>query len=213
MLSNFPSESFFDLPRFAYKDIFQNIGNAWESLSFISSYINSLFEKGIIKGNFNGREDIFVGEGATIHKGAEIIGPAIIGRNCVVDHASLIRGGCVIGDNCRIGHAVEVKHAIFLNDVSASHLSYVGDSIVGNGVNISGGTIIANYRLDKKTVTVKYKNKKIDTGLLKFGSIIGDGTRIGVNSVLNPGTIIGKNCLIYPLHSISGVYEENSIIK
>ena len=100
-----------------------------------------------------------------------------------------------------------------MNNTAAAHLNYIGDSIVGNGVNVSGGAIFANLRLDHANVTIKTEEGKIDTGLSKFGSIVGDGGNIGVNCVLNPGTILGKNIVIYPLREIRGVHEEHEVIK
>ncbi len=176
MPSSLHPKYFFDLSKFTFRDIFYQEKNVWETLPNIIPYLNSLFEKGIIKANYKDSKNISIGEGTVIHKGAEIIGPAIIGKKSIIESASLIRGGCMIGENSRIGHAVEVKHSIFLNDAIAAHLSYIGDSIVGNNVNISGGAIIANFRLDKKPVTIKYNNKKISSGLQKFGAIIGDGS-------------------------------------
>lgn len=212
-MNNFKTENFFDLSTFEYRDIFNEINYVWEVLPKIKDYIEMQFKSGLLKPNYKARNDVYVGDGTIIAEGAVIEGPAIIGKYALLGHGSFIRGNCIIGSNVQLGHAVEVKGSIFLNDSKAAHLNYIGDSIVGNKVNISGGTILANYRLDKKTVMVTDEGNKIETGLEKFSSIVGDGTNIGVNAVLNPGTILGKNTVVYPLISVKGAHKDNEVIK
>ena len=171
------------------------------------------FKSRQLKANYKDEQNVFVGEGTIIQEGASIVGPAIIGKYAFIGHASLIRGNCIIGNNVQLGHAVEAKGSIFLNDSKAAHLNYVGDSVIGNRVNISGGAILANYRLDKKDIMVDDGVNKIETGLEKFGAILGDGSNVGVNAVLNPGTILGKNTTVYPLISVKGAHKDNEIIK
>lgn len=214
MKSNlFHYSNFFDTSDFPYHTIFAETQNVWEVLSQISEFIKSLFASGKVMPNFQDKSDVYVGEGTVIHEGAHIVGPVIIGRDCFIGHGSLLREYCLFGNNVRIGHAVEVKKSIFLNDATAAHLNYVGDSIIGNQVNISGGTILANYRLDKKSVVIRINDERVETGLEKFGSIIGDGSNIGVNSVLNPGTILGKNTIVHPLVSVIGFHKNNETVK
>lgn len=212
-MDNFKTENFFDLSTFAYRDIFAEINYVWEVLPKIKGYIAGQFKNGLLKANYKGKEDVYIGDGTIIQEGAVIEGPAIIGKYVLLGHSSFIRGNCLIGNNVQLGHAVEVKSSIFLNDAKAAHLNYIGDSIIGGKVNISGGAILANYRLDKKPIMVIDGENKIETGLEKFGSIIGDQSNIGVNSVLNPGTILGKNTIVYPLVSVKGVHKDNEIIK
>lgn len=212
-MNNFKFDKFFDLSGFEYRDIFNEIDSVWEALPKIKGYIETQFKSGQLVANYKDKKDVFVGEDTIIQDGVLIEGPAIIGKYAFIGHGSLVRGNCIMGNNVQIGHAVEVKGSIFLNDSKAAHLNYIGDSIIGNNVNISGGTILANYRLDKKLVTVWDGENKVDTGLEKFSSIVGDNSNIGVNSVLNPGTILGKNTIGYPLISIKGVHRDNEIIK
>jgi len=212
-MDNFKTEKFFDLTTFEYKDIFNEVNAVWEVIPKIKDYIEMLFKSGQLKPNYKGKNDIYVGEGTIIREGATIDGPAIIGKYVLLGHGSLVRGNCIIGNNVQLGHAVETKGSIFLNDSKSAHLNYIGDSIIGNKVNISGGTILANYRLDGKAVMVSDGENRIETGLEKFSSIIGDGSNIGVHAVLNPGTILGKNTIVYPLLSIKGVHKDNEIIK
>lgn len=208
----FAPQLFFDYSPSEHSVLFENSENVWEILPKIDDYIINLFKSGKITANYKDREFVFVDESATVHETAEIEGPAIIGKNCVVSHASYLRDGCILEDGVRIGHASEIKHSVLLNNASAAHLNYIGDSIIGNNVNVSGGAVLANFRLDKKNVMVKVEGEKLETGLEKFGAVIGDGSNIGVNSVLNPGTILGKNCIVYPLQSVTGVYPDNSKI-
>lgn len=212
-MDSFKVEKFFDLSTFEYRDIFNETKYVWEALSKIGEYIEKQFKDGLFKPNYKDRNDIFVGEGTIIQEGAIIEGPAIIGKYCLLGHASFIRGNCILGNNVQLGHAVETKGSIFLNDSKAAHLNYIGNSVIGNKVNISGGAIIANYRLDKKPVMVIAGEDKIETGLEKFGAVIGDMSTIGVNSVLNPGTILGKNTLVYPLISVKGAHKDNEVIR
>jgi len=154
-----------------------------------------------------------VGKGTKIHDSANIEGSVIFGKNCMIDDGVLIREGCVIGDNVHIGHAVELKHCVIMSDTAIAHLNYIGDSIIGNKVNVGGGAIIANWRFDKKKIIVKGLDEKVNTNLEKFGAAIGDGSNIGVNAVLNPGTILGRNSIAYPLTSVRSYHPDNSIIK
>lgn len=211
--TRFFKESFFDLTGCCFPEIFDGAEFVWEVLPKIAIYIKLQFQKGILIANYKDKRDIFIGKGTIIQEGAVILGPAIIGKNCVIGHGSLVRENCLLGDFVHIGHAVEVKNSIFLNRAKASHLSYIGDSLIGNDVNISGGAMLANFRFDKKPVTVRVNNERINTNLQKFGAIIGDGSNIGVNAVLNPGTILGKKTIVYPLTSVGGVHKDEEVIK
>jgi len=206
----FQPTDYFDLSQLYFADLFEDATNVWEALSGLDEYIAAQFESGRMKGNYHDKSDIFVGNNTTIVEGARIEGPAIIGKNCTIGHGAYIRGGCVIGDNVRIGHAVEVKHSIILSDAAIAHFNYVGDSIIGNHVNVSAGAVCANFRLDKKQIVVKMSDQRIETGLKKLGAIVGDGSNVGVNAVLNPGTILGKDCVVYPLTNVRGVHPEAS---
>lgn len=209
----FKPEKFFDLSRFEFRDIFDNVNLVWEVIPKIGKYINSLFQKRILVGNYKDKKNVFIGEGSMVHENAEIIGPAVIGKNCVIGHASLLRENCLFGDNVHIGHGSEIKNSIFLNGSKVAHLNYTGDSLIGNKVNISGGAMVANYRLDKRSVGVHMGDQWVETGLEKFGAVIGDGSIIGVNAVLNPGTMLGKKTIVYPLVSVTGVHKDGEIIK
>lgn len=209
----FSPSNFFDLNNVFFADFISGFSISWQIVSGIESYIKEQFSSGNFRPNYRQQDAIFIGEGSVINEGAFIKGPAIIGRNCVIGHGALLRENCLIGDNVQMGHAVEIKNSIVMNNSKVAHLNYVGDSVIGCNVNISGGAMLANFRLDKHSVTVKYKDKKIDTGLVKFGSIIGDNSVVGANAVLNPGTILSKNCSVFPLVSVSGYYPSNETVK
>lgn len=206
-----PTE-YFALRAFQFRAIFSETTFVWKAIPKITSFIEQYRNEHRVKEYYK-TENVFIGKGTVIEEQALIQGPALIGDNCFIAHAALIREGCILGDNVYIGHGCEVKHSVILPRTNIAHLNYVGDSIVGAGVNVAGGAKFANFRFDKKPVRVRRGKELIETGLQKFGAIVGDGSQIGVNAVLNPGTVLGKRCIVYPLTSVIGAYEEGSIIK
>ncbi|MCL4354861.1 UDP-N-acetylglucosamine diphosphorylase [Patescibacteria group bacterium] len=209
----FPIKDFCDTSSFSHSNIFKKKDNAWEVIPEIKNYLEEQFKKGAIKANYKKSNNVFIGKGTTIMDGVVIKGPAIIGENCFISSSVLIRENCLIGNDVTIGHACEIKNSILLNNSTAAHFNYIGDSIIGNNVNLAGGAIVANLRLDKKPVTINLGHKKISTNLLKFGAIIGDNCNIGANAVLNPGTILGKDSVVFPLISVSGLHPGKQTIK
>lgn len=196
-------QEYFNLNDFEFKEIFDDVNYVWEAIPKISKYI----------GKIKSPNGITVGEGTKIHPTAVILGPAIIGKNCVIGPHAYLRENCLLGDDVHVGHAAEIKNTILLNGAKVAHLNYVGDSIIGIRVNISGGALVSNYRLDKKPIRIRYGAEIIETNLKKLGSIIGDDSFIGAGVVLNPGTILGKKTLVYPLITVKGVHCGNSTIK
>lgn len=207
------AEQYFDVSGVSFKDFFAEIRYVWEVIPKLQAYIHSLFQKGVVEGNYKKSPFVFIGKGTTIEEGALIKGPAIIGENSSIGHAAFIRQNCLFGNNVRIGHGSEVKNSIVFPNSAVAHLNYVGDSIIGSRVNVAGGVKLANFRFDGDSIKVSVGGERIDTGLVKFGAVIGDGCGIGANAVLNPGTILGKHCVVYPLVSVRGVHEEGSVIK
>lgn len=138
---------------------------------------------------------ISIGEGTVIEPNVYIKGPAIIGKNCQIRHGAYIRENVILGDEVVIGHNSEVKNSILLPRAHAAHFNYVGDSIIGFDANLGAGVICANFRLDEKEIILRMEEKKENTGLRKLGVILGDRSKIGCNSVINPGTLIGKDVL------------------
>ena len=197
-------EDLFEYSDFDHKDLFKNVSNIWNSIERLDSYIKKTAKGAVI-----------LGKNSSIHKTATIEGAAIIGNNVTIKDGALIRAGTVIGDNVVIGHGTEIKHSIILNGARIPHLNYVGDSIIGNNVNLGAGVILANYKAGSKhlEVNIERNGLKIPTGMKKLGCFIGDGVKIGSNTVCDPGSIIGKNSVIYPLSLIRGEISANKIVK
>jgi len=159
-------------------------------------------------------EQILLGPGSVVEPGALIQGPTIIGAHTEVRQGAYVRGNCIIGDRCVVGHTTEIKASIMLDDAKAGHFAYIGDSILGNATNLGAGTKLANLKIRAGAVRVKFGSDFIDTGLRKFGAILGDHAEIGCNAVTNPGTLLGKGCLVFPVTSVpSGYHEPQSIVR
>jgi NDP-sugar pyrophosphorylase family protein len=159
-------------------------------------------------------DDIFVGPGSVVEPGALIKGPTIIGSYCEIRQGAYLRGHCLIGDHCVLGHTTEMKHSVMLDGAKAGHFAYIGDSILGNRTNLGAGTKLANLKITGTPVSIRINNKIHETGLRKFGAIIGDDTETGCNSVTNPGTLLGRRCLVLPALSVkNGYYADGSIIR
>ena len=195
------------------KDIFEGCIYPWEVLPKIKDFIITLGES-LNKEEYEKiGENIWIAKSAKIAKTAYINGPAVIGKNAEVRHCTFIRGSAIVGENSVVGNSTELKNVILFNNVQVPHYNYVGDSILGYKSHMGAGSITSNVKSDKKLVVVKNKDEKIETGLKKFGAMLGDCVEVGCGSVLNPGTVIGKNTNIYPLSSVRGVIKEKSIYK
>ena len=158
-------------------------------------------------------DNIWIAKSAKIAPSAFIAGPCIIGENTEVRHCAFIRGNALVGNNCDVGNSTELKNVVLVGKVQVPHYNYVGDSVLGYGSHMGAGSITSNVKSDKTLVAVKNDGETLETGLKKFGAMIGDGVEVGCGSVLNPGTVIGKNTNIYPLSSVRGVVAPNSIYK
>ena len=157
--------------------------------------------------------NIYLGEGTVVEPGALIKGPSIIGNHTEVRQGAYLRGNCLIGDRCVVGHTTEVKHSIMLDDAKAGHFAYIGDSILGNHVNLGAGTKLANLKIVDVEMRLRVEGKVYETGLRKLGAILGDYTETGCNSVTSPGTLLGKASLVYPCVNIpGGFYPERSVV-
>ncbi|MFO7760876.1 MAG: hypothetical protein ACQES8_07570 [Thermodesulfobacteriota bacterium] len=157
---------------------------------------------------------ISIGKGTLVEPGAFLQSPSIIGNNTEVRQGAYIRGYCLAGSRCVIGHTTEVKHSILLDGAKAGHFAYLGDSILGNEVNLGAGTKLANLRFLPGNIQIKAEEKDLDTGLRKCGAIVGDYSQTGCNSVTNPGTLLGKKTLILPNTTApSGYHKDDTIIR
>ncbi len=159
-------------------------------------------------------ESFAFGRGVLVEPGAFIAGPTVLGDHTEVRQGAYLRGNCLVGKRCVVGHVTEVKHTIFLDDAKAGHFAYLGDSILGNQVNLGAGTKMANLRFVKGNVRVRTPEGTLDSGLRKFGAILGDQVQTGCNSVTNPGTVIGRRSFLLPNTTApSGYHPENSMIR
>ena len=155
---------------------------------------------------------IQIGEGSLVEGGATVKSPAIIGDRSEVRQGAYMRGYCLIGDRCVVGHTTEVKHSVFLDDAKAGHFAYLGDSIIGNNANLGAGTKCANLRFIPGNVQVSYEGELCNTGMRKFGAILGDKAQTGCNSVTSPGTIMTRGSFLMPnTTAASGFHSERRI--
>ena len=193
--------------------IFEGVTYPWEVLPKIENFIielgNTLSEEEYDKVS----ENVWIAKSATVAPTAYIKGPAIIGKNAEVRHCAFIRGKAIVGEGAVVGNSTELKNVILFNKVQVPHYNYVGDSILGYKAHMGAGSITSNVKSDKKLVVVKTDKEKIETGLKKFGAMLGDEVEVGCNSVLNPGTVIGPHSNVYPLSSVRGFVPSGHIFK
>ena len=212
-MKNCKIKNLYNLEETIAKDLLEKFEYPWEALPEISKFIleiGPMLDKDIYEQK---GENIWIAKSANVYPSAYIKGPAIIGENAEVRHCAFIRGNAIVGNNAVVGNSTELKNVILFNKVQVPHYNYVGDSILGYKSHMGAGSITSNVKSDKKLVIVKNGDKKIETGLKKFGALIGDNVEVGCGSILNPGTVIGNNTNIYPLSSVRGVVKENSIYK
>jgi NDP-sugar pyrophosphorylase family protein len=212
----FKPADLFDLSQTEHASIFEGCEYTWEALKKIAAYLSAHLRPGL-KNRSDGvafiGEMVFIGEGTVVEDGAMIKGPAIIGRNCQIRHNAYIRENVIIGDNCVIGNSSEVKNSLLFNKTGAPHFNYIGDSILGYKAHLGAGVKISNIKVVQGNVMVQMNGKSFDTGLRKFGALLGDNVDVGCNAVLNPGTIIGRRSVIYPNTNWRGVLAANMIVK
>ena len=195
------------------KKLLESVTYPWEVLPKISDFILEIGNQlDMDKYNKIG-EDIWIAKTATVAPTAYIHGPAIIGEEAEIRHCAFIRGKAIVGNGAVVGNSTELKNVILFNKVQVPHYNYVGDSILGYKSHMGAGSITSNVKSDKKLVVVKNGKEKIETGIKKFGAMLGDEVEVGCGSVLNPGTVVGRNSNIYPLSSVRGVVPKNSIYK
>lgn len=206
-------EELFDLDQTIAKELFQQFTYPWEVLSRIGGYILELAKTLSLEEYDKVGEDVWIAKSATVAPTAYIHGPAIIGKNAEIRHCAFIRGNAIVGEGAVVGNSTELKNVILFNKVQVPHYNYVGDSILGFKAHMGAGSITSNVKSDKTLVSIRIQNDRIETGLKKFGAILGDEVEVGCGSVLNPGTIIGKESNIYPLSSVRGFVPKKSIYK
>jgi len=206
------TQKLFDLTHTMAGEYLRQFAYPWQALAGIKALIEQL-------GPELGEEYTEVSEKVWVHKSAKVAptaylgAPCIIGANTEVRHCAFIRGSALVGENCVVGNSVELKNVILFDNVQVPHYNYVGDSILGYKSHMGAGSLTSNVKSDKTLVVVKNGEEKMETGLKKFGAMLGDFVEVGCNSVLNPGTVIGRNSNIYPTSCVRGVVPPDSIWK
>lgn len=220
---------YFDLTQTAYAPLFDGLEHIWDVIPRITSYIQLRLENDL-KPNITtidlpagvsyGSTDIYIGKDVHIQPDVFIKGPAIIDDGALIGHGAFIRDYALIGKGAVVGHATEIKHSVLLEQAGAPHFAYVGDSVLGQRVNLGAGVKLSNFpvpfmnRDPLPTIKLKLDDDTIDTGLSKFGAIVGDDVQLGCNVVTNPGTVIGARTWVYPLVSLAkGIYPPDTVIK
>jgi NDP-sugar pyrophosphorylase family protein len=202
----------YDLDHTLAKDYLSQFEYPWEALKGIKDFIIAL-GKTLPEEYEQREENVWVHKTAKVFPTAYLGAPCIIGPNTEVRHCAFIRGSALVGADCVVGNSVELKNVILFDHVQVPHYNYVGDSILGYYSHMGAGSITSNVKSDKTLVKVHAGDEDIETGLKKFGAMLGDHVEVGCNSVLNPGTVIGRNSNIYPTSCVRGFVPEGSIWK
>jgi NDP-sugar pyrophosphorylase family protein len=212
----FKPADLFDLTQTEHAAIFDGCKFAWEALKKIEPYIAANL-KPELRNKCEGRafigEKVFIGEGTMLEDGVMIKGPAIIGKNCQIRHNAYLRENVIIGDGCVVGNSSELKNSLLFNSAQVPHFNYIGDSILGHQAHLGAGVKISNVKLLPGNIFVEIDGEPFDTGLRKFGALLGDGAEAGCNAVLNPGSILGRGAVVYPNVFWRGILPANMIAK
>lgn len=216
----FAPGDFLDFSETDHAALFTGVEDVWDAIPRIKIYLAEALEPitDRIRGEVDERavvgDAVYVEEGATVEANAVIKGPAWIGSGTTVRSGAYLRENVIVGRNSMLGNSSEFKNCILFNNCEVPHFNYVGDSILGFKAHLGAGVICSNVRLDRRQVKLRLEGgTQIDTGLRKFGAVIGDRTEVGCNAVLSPGTILGRECLIYPLTSWTGILGDRKIVK
>lgn len=206
-------EELYNLDETIAKDIFEGVTYPWEVLPKIGAFILELGATLSEDEYDKVGENVWIAKSAKVAPSAFINGPAIIGKDTEVRHCAFIRGNAIVGEGVVVGNSTELKNVILFNKVQVPHYNYVGDSVLGYKSHMGAGSIISNVKSDKKLVVVRTPEGAIETGLRKFGAMLGDEVEVGCGSVLNPGTVVGGHTNIYPLSMVREFVPANSIYK
>ena len=212
----FKPTDLFDLRQTEHAALFDGCEHAWDALKKLKDYLQAHLKPALhnrCEGVAYIGEPVFIGEGTVVEDGAMIKGPAFIGRHCQVRHNAYIREDVIVGDHCVVGNACELKNAVLFNHCQVPHFNYVGDSILGYQAHLGAGVVLSNVKVIPGNVTVEIAGQPFDTGLRKFGALLGDQADVGCNAVLNPGSIIGRGAVIYPCTNWRGILPANMIAK
>ena len=212
-MSKIEINDLYDLEQTISKDIFEGVTYPWEVQPKIKEFIIEL-GKSLPADIYEEKgENIWIAKNAKVAPTACLNGPLIIDEEAEIRHCAFVRGSAIVGKGAVVGNSTELKNVILFNKVQVPHYNYVGDSVLGYKAHMGAGSITSNVKSDKKLVVVKGDDIRIETGLKKFGAMLGDNVEVGCNSVLNPGTVVGRNSNIYPTSCVRGVVPECSIHK
>lgn len=212
-MKEFTIKNLLDLNETIAAELFEGKTYPWEVLPEIGAFIIKLGET-LNKDEYdcvNG--NIWIAKTASVAPSACINGPAIIGKDAEIRHCAFVRGNAIVGEGAVVGNSTELKNVVLFNKVQVPHYNYVGDSVLGYKAHMGAGSICSNVKSDKKLVVVKNGKESIETGIKKFGAMLGDNVEVGCGSVLNPGTVIGRSSNVYPLSAVRGCVPANSIYK
>lgn len=207
------AKELFDFNQTIAKELFEEIFYPWEALPKIGAFILELGARLPESEYEKLGENIWIARNATVAPTAHITGPAIIGQNAEVRHCAFIRGNAIVGAGAVVGNSTELKNVVLFNKVQVPHYNYVGDSILGYKAHMGAGSITSNVKSDKKLVTVRIGDERVETGLKKFGAMLGDYVEVGCGTVLNPGSVVGRESNLYPLSMVRGYVPAHSIYK
>jgi len=221
MDSTLAPSQFLDLEHTAHGSLFPEDQPVWSAISKIEDYLRTALasvEGERLNGEIHERAiigpEVYIGTGTVVEANAIIKGPAWIGGNATVRSGAYVRENVIAGDNVMMGNSSEFKNCVLFNNCEVPHFNYVGDSILGHKAHLGAGVVLSNVRLDRGLIRVRLpEGGKQDTGLKKFGAIIGDHTEIGCNSVLSPGTLLGRNCVIYPCTHWAGTLADGQTVR
>ena len=210
---NLLAKNLYDYSKTIAKPLLESVEYPWEALPKIKDFIIEI-GKTLDPEIYEQRgENIWVAKSATVFPSAYLGGPLIICEDAEVRHCAFIRGSAIVGKGAVVGNSTELKNSILFDGVQVPHYNYIGDSILGYKAHTGAGTITSNLKSDKSLVTVLCEEEKVETGVKKFGAMLGDHVEVGCNSVLNPGSVVGRNTNVYPLSFVRGYVPENSIYK
>ncbi len=212
-MKNCTISKLYNLDETIAKELFDGLTYPWEALPKIGDFIIELGNKLDPEIYEKRGENIWVAKSATVAPSAYLNGPLIIDEEAEIRHCAFIRGNAIVGKHTVVGNSTELKNVVLFNNVQVPHYNYVGDSILGYKSHMGAGSITSNVKSDKSLVVIKAEGQKCETGLKKFGAMLGDNVEVGCNSVLNPGTIVGSGSNIYPLSMVRGFVPANSIYK
>ena len=184
----------------------------WQALPEIGNLIREL-GKSLGDDYFSPAPEVWIHKTAVVAPTASITGPCIICAKTEIRHCAFIRGNALVGESCVVGNSTELKNVILFDCAQVPHFNYVGDSILGYRSHLGCGAVTSNVKSDYTNVTVRTDDGRVETGLRKFGAMVGDYSEVGCNAVLNPGTVLGRNCTVYPTSCVRGALAENSIWK